>query len=76
MAKMECFAIAGIETWFFSNDYSPPHFHAKRKGAMGGSGLFSRVLNEQDVPGRVAEGQRNPESEYQAPGGNGGGAPR
>jgi Domain of unknown function (DUF4160) len=32
MAKMECFAIAGIETWFFSNDHLPPHFHAKRKG--------------------------------------------
>jgi hypothetical protein len=32
MAKLECFAVAGIETWFFSNDHLPPHFHAKRKG--------------------------------------------
>ena len=32
MAKMECFAIAGTKTWFFSNDHLPPHFHAKRKG--------------------------------------------
>src|ERR1700704_3915957 len=32
MAKMECFAIDGIETWFFSNEHLPPHFHAKRKG--------------------------------------------
>jgi hypothetical protein len=32
MAKLECFAIEGIEMWFFSNDHSPPHFHAKRRG--------------------------------------------
>jgi len=32
MAKLECFTIAGIELWFFSNDHLPPHFHAKRKG--------------------------------------------
>jgi uncharacterized protein DUF4160 len=32
MAKLECFAIEGIETWFFSHDHFPPHFHAKRKG--------------------------------------------
>ena len=32
MAKLECFAIPGIELWFFSHDHSPPHFHAKRKG--------------------------------------------
>jgi Domain of unknown function (DUF4160) len=32
MAKIECFAVAGIETWFFSNGHLPPHFHAKRKG--------------------------------------------
>ena len=32
MAKLECFAIPGIELWFFSQDHSPPHFHAKRKG--------------------------------------------
>lgn len=32
MAKLECFAIPGIELWFFSHDHLPPHFHAKRKG--------------------------------------------
>jgi hypothetical protein len=32
MAKLECFAIRGVELWFYSNDHSPPHFHAKRKG--------------------------------------------
>jgi hypothetical protein len=32
LAKLECFAIAGIEAWFFSNDHLPPHFQAKRKG--------------------------------------------
>lgn len=32
MAKLECFTIDGIESWFFSNDHLPPHFHARRKG--------------------------------------------
>jgi Domain of unknown function (DUF4160) len=32
MAKLECFAIPGIELWFFSHDHLPPHFHAKRRG--------------------------------------------
>jgi len=31
MGKLECFAVEGVELWFFSNDHSPPHFHAKRK---------------------------------------------
>jgi Domain of unknown function (DUF4160) len=32
MGKLECFAIPGIELWFFSQDHLPTHFHAKRKG--------------------------------------------
>jgi hypothetical protein len=32
MAKLECFAIPGVELWFFSQDHLPPHFHAKRRG--------------------------------------------
>jgi hypothetical protein len=32
MAKLGCFAIPGIELWFFSQDHLPPHFHAKRRG--------------------------------------------
>lgn len=37
-------------------------FPRQAQGGMGGSGLFSRVLNERDVPCSVAEGQRNPAS--------------
>jgi len=32
MAKLESFAIEGIEMWFYSHDHSPPHFHARRRG--------------------------------------------
>jgi Domain of unknown function (DUF4160) len=32
MAKLECFTIDGIALWFWSNDHTPPHFHAKRAG--------------------------------------------
>lgn len=32
MPKIECFAVPGIECWFWSNDHQPPHFHAKRQG--------------------------------------------
>jgi Domain of unknown function (DUF4160) len=32
MAKLTCFAIAGMRLWFYSNDHEPPHFHAKRRG--------------------------------------------
>lgn len=50
-------------------------FPRQAQGALGGSGLFSRVLNQRDVPSRVAEGQRDPASGHQAPGGNGDRAP-
>lgn len=32
MAKIDCFEIAGLECWFWSNDHNPPHFHVKREG--------------------------------------------
>lgn len=35
MAKIDCFAIAGLEFWFWSNDHNPPHFHVKRAGEWG-----------------------------------------
>jgi len=28
--KVACFAVAGIELWFNSNDHLPPHFHAEK----------------------------------------------
>jgi len=30
--KIDCFEIAGLESWFWSNDHTPPHFHIKRAG--------------------------------------------
>ena len=30
MPKVACFAVAGIELWFNSNDHLPPHFHAEK----------------------------------------------
>jgi hypothetical protein len=30
--KVACFAVAGIELWFNSNDHRPPHFHAEKPG--------------------------------------------
>ena len=38
-------------------------FPRQAQGAPGGSGLFSRVLNQRDVPSRVAEGQRDPRAD-------------
>jgi hypothetical protein len=32
MAILRCISIPGIRLWFYSNDHTPPHFHAKRKG--------------------------------------------
>ncbi len=32
MPKVDCFAIPGLECWFWSNDHDPPHFHVKREG--------------------------------------------
>ena len=32
MPKVDCFAIAGLTCWFWSNDHDPPHFHSKRDG--------------------------------------------
>ena len=32
MPKIDCFGIAGLTCWFWSNDHDPPHFHAKREG--------------------------------------------
>jgi hypothetical protein len=32
MAKVDSFAIPGLECWFWSNDHDPPHFHVKRAG--------------------------------------------
>jgi hypothetical protein len=32
MAKLECFTVDGMTLWFWPNDHTPPHFHAKRKG--------------------------------------------
>jgi hypothetical protein len=28
--KVACFAVAGVELWFNSNDHLPPHFHAEK----------------------------------------------
>jgi len=28
--RVACFAAAGIELWFNSNDHLPPHFHAEK----------------------------------------------
>ena len=30
MPRVACFAAAGIELWFNSNDHLPPHFHAEK----------------------------------------------
>jgi hypothetical protein len=32
LGKIDAFAVAGIETWFYSLDHPPPHLHAKRPG--------------------------------------------
>jgi hypothetical protein len=32
MGKVDCFNLAGIYCWFYSQEHRPPHFHAKRKG--------------------------------------------
>ncbi len=32
MPKVQCFEIAGLICWFWSNDHDPPHFHVKRTG--------------------------------------------
>ena len=32
MPKVDCFAIPGLTSWFWSNDHDPPHFHVKREG--------------------------------------------
>jgi hypothetical protein len=32
VGKVEAFAIAGLELWFWSGDHAPPHFHAKKAG--------------------------------------------
>lgn len=32
MPKVDCFQIAGLTLWFWSNDHDPPHFHAKKDG--------------------------------------------
>jgi len=30
--RVRCFAVAGLVLWFNSDDHSPPHFHASRRG--------------------------------------------
>lgn len=32
MGKVTSFNIEGIYCWFWSQDYLPPHFHAKKRG--------------------------------------------
>jgi hypothetical protein len=32
MATVNAFKIAGTKIWFWSNDHTPAHFHAKRNG--------------------------------------------
>jgi len=32
MGKVASFNIEGIYCWFWSQDYLPPHFHAKKRG--------------------------------------------
>lgn len=32
MAAVRAFKIKGLKLWFWSNDHTPPHFHAKRDG--------------------------------------------
>lgn len=32
MGRVEAFELEGLQCWFCSQDHSPPHFHAKRRG--------------------------------------------
>jgi hypothetical protein len=62
MGKVEAFRLQGIECWFNSQDHSPPHFHARKKGKWHvrvyflepRAGMFERVPGAQ---GRFGAGQ-------------------
>lgn len=32
MGKVDTFKLEGVECWFYSQDHSPPHFHARKRG--------------------------------------------
>lgn len=43
MPKVECFELAGLLCWFWSNDHDPPHFHVKKVGEWEIKVMFSEA---------------------------------
>ena len=49
MPRVACFAAAGIELWFNSNDHRPPHFHVEKPGRWQITVRFLREASEMIV---------------------------
>jgi len=64
MGKVDCFSMAGVDCWFYSNDHRPPHFNAKKKGQWCFKVFFlehrDRMLKrEKSLRGRISRKDRN-----------------